>query len=83
MKVKELKDILNALPKEADDREVIIARDEEGNGFNVLEDVNINDIYFNDEIYHDDTAAEDNCLEKNEWEKIKNDPSLRVISIWP
>ena len=82
MKVKDLIEFLEFLPGEMD---VILQKDEEGNGYERLYTAytGYSDGVFGAEgvVYDIDSTAEDNCLDDLEWEEIKkNEPQVLVLS---
>jgi hypothetical protein len=88
MKLKDLRDYINKLPTSLDETEVILQKDSEGNGYRGLrgvdEDcVSPNADEYEAEIYNTGASAEDNCMEVEEWETLRNDPSKRVIVLFP
>lgn len=83
MNVKELKEAIMNLP---DDMKIYMSRDEEGNNFNELYEVNTNNIVIDDgrrniDVYDPDWTADDCLLDEEYWEELKKNP--RSIVLWP
>ena len=88
MKLKELKEFINKLPEEMDDREVILAKDAEGNAYSPLTGISSDCIYIPEttwfgDVYYTDNSAEDNCMEEAEWNELKNNEELKCILLDP
>ena len=84
MIIKELKEYLNTLGKEYDDCEIILQKDEEGNGYEELRGIDeiiaVRDEYGHyDMIYDLEWTADDCCLEEDEWEEIKKQKKSFVL----
>jgi hypothetical protein len=87
MKVKQLKEILEGLD---DNTDIIVSRDEEGNGYAPLGGidegfVNKNEWgYHLDNYYSDEYGWEDNGFEsKEEWQEFKKKAAKKVIVLYP
>lgn len=81
MTVKELKNLIKNLP---DDMEVILQKDEEGNGYSPLSDSTTDAVYVPEktwcgEVYNPNWSAEDVCLEEDEWEEFKKRDRVLVL----
>ena len=88
MKVKQLKKLLNKLTSEKDNYEVILQEDAEGNGYSPLAGIDDNAIYiaentWSGEVYDKEYTAEEHCLEEAEWEKMKKNPKLSCVVLFP
>ena len=88
MNIKDLKKLVAEIPKEMDNAEVILQKDAEGNGYSPLAGVDTNAVYVPDstwsgDVYSKDFSADDNCMEKDEWEKIKANPKLQCVVLFP
>jgi hypothetical protein len=59
--------------------DVILQKDEEGNGYSSLEYVDADCIFIDDEMYSTTWTANDCCLEINEWEDIKKENPKCVV----
>lgn len=73
MNVKELIEVLQQLPQEA---EVIIAKDPEGNGYSPLSNVADKGVYvpettWRGEVYSTEWTAEEAGMDDEEWEQLK------------
>jgi hypothetical protein len=80
MKVENLIELLSKLPPDMD---VILQKDEEGNGYTSLEYVDPNCIFIecDGDMYSTDWTADDCCLEEHEWELMKQEnPKCVVLS---
>lgn len=83
MTVKELKEILEALP---DAMEVILQKDAEGNGYSPLEGGNTDSIYipettWSGEVWDTKWSADDACMSEEEWGELKSEP--RALILYP
>lgn len=73
MKVKQLIEQLQKLPE---DTEVWVSKDEEGNGFNPLEDIDYASVWFHSNWEFDYVAEED----KDEYPE---DEFKHIVVLWP
>ena len=82
-------ELIAELNKIEGDPEVLVSRDEEGNGFRVLYEVSnsyaiISSNYYDTEVYEKRWSFEDAGFDsKEEWEEFKSDPEHNVIVLWP
>jgi hypothetical protein len=88
MRVKDLKDIINAFPDSMDECEIILQKDAEGNEYSPMSDAVEVGIYvaestWSGQVYNPNSSAEDNGMYDEEWEKLKDDKSKQCIVFWP
>ena len=85
MTIKELRDYLNELGPEMDDRQIYLQVDEEGNGYNELNVLDLDCCMIEDEngrpdIFSTDWTAEDAGFDVEEdWENAKKDSPAAVL----
>lgn len=85
MKLKELRKLIDNIPKEMDECEVICQKDSEGNGYSPLAGVDENGIYQPDTTWSGDVfdsrwTANEVGMEEEEWEKLKNKNKAIILS---
>lgn len=83
MNIKELKELLADIP---DDREVLIQKDSEGNGYEFLRGVDENAVHAPDQSYFGEVfdpswTADEAGMDEEEWEEVKKNP--RVVVLFP
>jgi hypothetical protein len=71
MTIKQLKEIINAIPSDQDDFLVIKSRDDEGNGFKELFDFSLNDNAIFPEQYYSTYDGELVCYDSDEFESYE------------
>jgi len=87
MKLKKLLQVLNKLPKEYLDCEVIIQKDSEGNGYSPLKGADENCVYIPENTWSGsvvgtkDSSAEDNDVTEDEYQELLKRP--RAIVLYP
>lgn len=82
MTVKELKEAIATLP---DGMEVILQKDNIGNGYSPLADVHPDAVYIPEttwygDVYSMDWTADDACMTDEEWEEITSKPRALILS---
>ena len=85
MKLKELKEIVNSYPTEYDDLEILVQKDAEGSGYEIMAGISDDGILTNDyqdNIYSLDWTAEDAGMSEEEWKHFKED-NQRCLVIYP
>ena len=71
MTIKQLKEIINAIPSDQDDFLVVKSRDDEGNGFKELFDTSLNDNAVFPEQYYSTYDAEIAWYDSEEYESYE------------
>ena len=71
--------MVGRIPSKQPDMDVILQKDEEGNGYSSLEYVDPNCIFIDDEMCSTTWSANDCCLENSEWEDIKKENPKCVV----
>lgn len=73
-------ELIKELQKLNPQSKVYLQKDEEGNGFAELCDVDGECIYDNDEIYSLSWTSGDVCMEEFEWENLKKQTKCVVLA---
>jgi hypothetical protein len=86
MILKELKNMLNGMPEQYDNHEVILQKDSEGNGYSPLYCVDPECIYMPDsswdvEVMSLEWSADDAGMDEEEWEETKRERQKCIIFV--
>lgn len=77
MKVKEL---IEELKKEDPEKDIILQKDPEGNGYSPIAGIDGNAIYTDDyEVYDTEWSAGDALMEEDEWSAFKKEKKACIV----